>query len=93
MLSMTLIKHRITDLEYTIIPETDRDGRFVHNGRLDILYWVIQNNELKTEKQILNRIKRIKEEILSTNQEMNKGSILDYQEKIARIEELESILK
>jgi hypothetical protein len=88
-----MIKHRITDLEYNIIPENNKDERFIQNGRIDILYWVIQNNELKTEKQIHNRIKRIQEEILSTNQDMSKGSILDYQEKSARIEELKSILK
>ena len=91
MLSISMIKHRITDLEYTIVK--DEDTKFINNGKIDILYWSIQDGEVKSEKQIRNRIKRIQEELLATNSEMGKGSILDYQEKMARIEELEGILK
>ena len=92
MLSLNMIKHRISDLEHTLVPQ-DINYTLPHRGRIDSLYWVIQGNKVKTEQQIRNKIQRYKEELLCLNSVISKGSILYYNEKIARIKELEDILE
>lgn len=91
MLTMDEIKFRISNLEHTLIPQ-DLYTTTIHHGRIDSLYWTISNNELKTESEIRNRIKRINEELLVLNSDMSKGDTLWYNEKSARIEELMGVL-
>ena len=92
MLSLNMIKHRINDLEHTLVPQ-DINYTLPHRGRIDSLYWVIQGNQIKSEKEIRNKIQRHKEELLCLNSDISKGSILYYNEKIARIKELEDLLE
>ena len=92
MLSLNMIKHRINDLEHTLVPQ-DINYTLPHRGRIDSLYWVIQGNQIKSEKEIRNKIQRHKEELLCLNSDLSKGSILYYNEKVARIAELEKLLE
>ena len=88
MKSLTEIQKRITDLE-TQITAQDITTTTIQNGRIDILYWVRNNGELKTDKEVINKIERIKEELIPIT-DIND---LWYKEKTAKIKELENCLK
>lgn len=87
MIDIYLLNKKINDLEHQIIPQ-DIYSTTIHRGRIDALYWLKHSNEIiRTDKDIENKILRYKEEMLC----LDKGDMW-YDEKSARIEELESIL-
>lgn len=86
MLSYHKVTLRMRELEHTFVPQS-MSYTVPHRARLDILYWVTANGVLKSEHEILQKIERLKEEMLVLSE-----SDLWYQEKSARIEELLRVL-
>lgn len=87
MISEHQLECRISDLEHTIVPQ-DVYFTTIHHGRVDMLTWVRNGGNMKSEDEILSRIDRYKEELLVFNDDRD----LFYKEKIARIKELEYVL-
>ena len=86
MISKVLIQRRINDIEHSILPQ-DIDSTYVKLGRIDILYWLI-NNEIEDKERVLTKIKRIQEEMIPLQ-----ANDVMYQEKQARIKELEFCMR
>ena len=87
MIDINLLNKKISDLEHKLIPQAIYSTT-INKARIDVLYWLKHSNEIiRTDKDIENKILRYKEEMLC----LDKNDIW-YQEKAARIEELESIL-
>lgn len=87
MLSLNQLNKRIFDLEHQLIPQS-LDITYIHSGRIDTLYWIKNNNLMKTEEEIKLKIQRYKEELLA----LNDTTDMHYREKVARIKELEFVL-
>lgn len=87
MITLNQLNKRIFDLEHALIPQSE-DSTFIHSGRIDMLYWVKNSNNMRTEEEINNKIQRLEEELLCLSDTYD----MHYREKQARIEELHSIL-
>lgn len=88
MLSINQLDKKIFDLEHELVPQS-LDFTYIHSARIDILYWVKNSGNMKTEQDIKNKIKRYEEELLCIPNEFD----LHYREKKARINELQELLK
>lgn len=86
MISKVLIQKRIADIEHEILPQ-DFESTQINLGRIETLYWLV-NNEIEDEERIITKIKRIQEEMIPLQ-----VNDLMYQEKQARIKELEFCMK
>lgn len=86
MLTIQQIDFRIQELLRNIIDETSPEAR-INRGVIDSLYWLKNNNDLRTEEQVKLKIKRYEEELLGLNAED-----VHYREKKARIKELQNAI-
>ena len=86
MLTIQQIDFRIQELLRNIIDETSPEAR-INRGVIDSLYWLKNNNHLRTEEQVKLKIKRYEEELLGLNTED-----VHYREKKARIKELQNAI-
>jgi hypothetical protein len=82
-----MLQKRIFDYEHQLVPQSV-DSTFIHAGKIDTLYWVLNGGNLKTEQEIRNKIERYKEELLIYTNNVD----MYYREKLARIAELEYVL-
>ena len=88
MISINQLNKKIFDLEHELVPQS-LDFTYIHSARIDILYWVKNGGEMKTEEEIKNKIQRYEEELLGIEDNFD----LHYREKQARINELQELLK
>ena len=58
-------------------------------AKLDILYWIKNNDEFRTEQELNTKIKRIREELLGIYSNQN----IKYLERSAKIDVLLNILE
>ena len=86
MLNIKQIDFRIKELLRSVIDETSPEAR-INRGVIDSLYWLKNNNDLRTEEQVKLKIKRYEEELLGLNAED-----VHYREKKARIKELQNAI-
>ena len=86
MLTIQQIDFRIQELLRNIIDETSPEA-IINRGVIDSLYWLKNNNDLRTEEQVKLKIKRYEEELLGLNAED-----VHYREKKARIKELQNAI-
>ena len=86
MLTIQQIDFKIQDLLRSVIDETSPEAR-INRGVIDSLYWLKNNNDLRTEEQVKLKIKRYEEELLGLNAED-----VHYREKKARIKELQNAI-
>lgn len=86
MLTIQQIDFKIQELLRNIIDETSPEAR-INRGVIDSLYWLKNNNDLRTEEQVKLKIKRYEEELLGLNAED-----VHYKEKKARIKELQNAI-
>lgn len=87
MITFYQLEKRINDLTHSIVPQ-DVYFTTIHNARLEVLKWVKNENEIRPECEILNRIDRYKEEMLAFPDESN----LWYKALKVRIEELNNVV-
>ena len=64
MITFYQLEKRINDLTHSIVPQ-DVHFTTIHNARLEVLKWAKNENEIRPESEILNRIDRYKEEMLA----------------------------
>ena len=88
MISINQLNKKIFDLEHELVPQS-LDFTYIHSARIDILYWVKNSGNMRTEQEILNKIQRYKEELLGIENDFD----LHYREKQARIKELYELLE
>ena len=86
MLTIQQIDFKIQELLRSVIDETSPEAR-INRGVIDSLYWLKNNNDLRTEEQVKLKIKRYEEELLGLNTED-----VYYKEKKARIKELQNAI-
>lgn len=86
MLTIQQIDFKIQELLRSVIDETSPEAR-INRGVIDSLYWLKNNNDLRTEEQVKLKIKRYEEELLGLNAED-----VHYREKKARIKELQNAI-
>ena len=86
MLTIQQIDFKIQELLRSVIDETSPEAR-ISRGVIDSLYWLKNNNDLRTEEQVRLKIKRYEEELLGLNAED-----VHYKEKKARIKELQNAI-
>ena len=86
MLTIQQIDFKIQELLRSVIDETSPEAR-INRGVIDSLYWLKNNNDLRTEEQVKLKIKRYEEELLGLNTED-----VHYTEKKARIKELQNAI-
>ena len=86
MLTIQQIDFKIQELLRSVIDETSPEAR-INRGVIDSLYWLKNNNDLRTEEQVKLKIKRYEEELLGLNAED-----VHYKEKKARIKELQNAI-
>ena len=88
MITYYQLQKRINDLTHQIIPQ-DINFTTIHSSKIDVLKWCcLENEQLRTEQEILNRIQRYNEELLAFNDDKN----LMYKQTKARIEELNNVI-
>lgn len=85
MLSTNMICKRISDLEHENVPLDDYSIT-IHRARLDILYWIKNGEETKTESEIDTKMQRILEEQLAYPQ-----GTLNYDICRIKLEELKLV--
>ena len=79
MVNITQINDIIANLEKELTPQSV-ECTFIHNEKMDVLYWYKNSGQLRTDEEVRNKIKRFKEEcfLLSNNDIVYKAK----QEKI-----------
>ena len=83
MLDKNQIKKRISEV-CCVMNNIDEYSKIIDSGKIDILNWCID----KTEEELLNKIQRLKEEMLCLT-----SNALFYQEKQAKIDEINYCLE
>ena len=86
MISSNLINKKIWDYEHSI---DNINNNEVQKAKIDILYWANPDNTVRSEDEIKNKIKRLKEELFAISNSYD----IQYQCKTAKIHELESLIK
>ena len=86
MVSITQINNLINDLENEVTPQSV-EYTFIHNEKLDTLFWYKNCNQLRTDEEVKNKIKRYTEECILLNEHD-----LFYRGKQERIKILKSLL-
>lgn len=83
MISEPLLNSRILELKSMMVPQS-MDYTVPHHSRIEILYWLRNERNMRTEEEINQKIERIKEELLA----YQKDDVM-YKARVAEIEELE----
>ena len=66
MMNLTQTNSLISDIEREQVVQFT-DSIFIHKEKLNTLFWYKNCGELRTEKEVLNKIKRYEEECLLLN--------------------------
>ena len=87
MIDIAMLNKRISELETSLVPQSI-DYTVPHHARIEILYWVKNKGEIKTEEQIKNKLNRLQEELFILKQDD-----VFYKAKLSQIEELKYCLE
>ena len=87
MMNLIQTNSLISDVERELIPQSV-ECTFVHNEKLNTLFWYKNCGELRTEKEVKNKIQRYEEECLLLD-----TKDLNYKGKKEGIKLLKEVLK
>ena len=80
------VKTRLDGVIHTAIPQTPEQN-IVYQARINVLEWMYNNGELRTDKEFSVKIQSIKEEILAYEFAEDRG--IYYKAAQAKLKEME----